>query len=110
MVLLESDIRGDTIKELLQSGWPVQYMYHSDGFYPIARRCEWTVWEPVDNVATLAVGEIVSAEPSEGRLLVMVIHGIDIHGWSLGDMSDPPRMYGYCEADGIHGRLTDVFD
>ena len=82
----------------------------SNQLYPIIAACEWTVWEPVEDVATLAVGEIVFAEPSEGRLLVSVIHGIDIHGWGLGDMSDPPRMYGYCEAEGIYGRLTDVFD
>ena len=88
----------------------MQYMYDNDGFYPIVRRCEWTVWEPVDNVATLEVGETIAAEVSIFGVSSCVIHGIDIHGWRVGDMSDPPRIYGYCEAERIYGRLTDVFD
>ena len=92
----------------------VQYRYPSNRLCPIVKAEETTVWRPVDNFATLEVGDIVVAEPSEGvacgRLFFSVIHGIDIHGWSIGDMSDPPRMYGYCEAEGIYGRLTDVFN
>ena len=88
----------------------MQYRCPSNRLYPIVKAGETTVWGPVENAATLEVGEIVLAEPSEGPLFFGVIHSIDIHGCSIGDMSDPARMYGYCEAGCIYGRLTDVFD
>ena len=86
-------------------------MCRDEQLYPIVKGDETTVWQPVDNFATLEVGEIVLAEPSGGPLFFSVIHGIDIHWFSIGDMSDPTRvLYGHCEAEGIYGRLTDVFD
>ena len=123
MTLLERDRRGELVKELLQSRRSVQYRYPSNWLYPIVRAEETTVWRPVDIFLTLEVGDIVIAEPSEvvacraghgphamSNLFFSVIHDIDIHGWRIGDMSHPPHMYGYCKAEGIYGRLTDVFD
>ena len=105
-------VRDYMIRDMLQSNRPVQYRSSGNSLWPMVRSGDVTMWEPVTDVSTLVVGDVVfcCVQPS-GIFYGHMIHKIGTWEgalfWQIGNMKDPPRINGWCLAEHIYGRLME---
>ena len=105
--------RSYMIMDLLKSKRSVQYRSTGNSLWPMVRSGDVTMWEPVTDVSTLVVGDVVfcCVQPS-GFFYGHMIHKIgtwyETTYWDIGNMKHPPHINGWCYAEHIYGRLMEV--